>query len=49
MLIELVNDDPNKKVESEKASKNNEGNKVNVVVEAVFKAGLVIELNKKGC
>ena len=44
LLVELVDDDANQKVQGEETSKHDEGNKVDVEVEAVFKARLVIQL-----
>ena len=46
LLVELVNDDANKKVEGEERPKHNEGNKVYVLVQVVLVAGLLIELGK---
>jgi hypothetical protein len=47
LLIEFINDDANKEVESEKASKDDEDHKVDVEVKAVFKAWLVVQLKEK--
>ena len=44
LLVELVDDDANEKVQGEETSKHDEGNKVDVEVKAVFKARLVIQL-----
>ena len=46
LLVELVNDDANKKVEGEERPKHNESNKVYVLVQVVLVAGLLIELGK---
>ena len=42
LFVELVNDHTDKKIESEEASKHNEGDKVDVEVEAVLKTRLVV-------
>ena len=44
LLVELVDDDANEKVQSEETSKHDEGNKVDVEIEAVLEAWLVIQL-----
>ena len=48
LLVELVDDDANKEVQGEETSKHDEGNKVDVEIEAVLEAWLVIQLKIVG-
>ena len=49
LLVELVDDDANEKVQGEETSKHDEGNKVDVEIEAVLEAWLVIQLKIVRC
>ena len=49
LLVELVDDDANQEVQGEETSKHDEGNKVDVEIEAVLEARLVIQLKIVGC
>ena len=49
LLVELVDDDANEEVQGEETSKHDEGDKVDVEIEAVLEAWLVIQLKIVGC
>ena len=49
LLVELVDDDANQEVQGEETSKHDEGDKVDVEIEAVLEAWLVIQLKIVGC
>ena len=49
LLVELVDDDANEEVQGEETSKHDEGNKVDVEIEAILEAWLVIQLKIVRC
>ena len=47
LLVELVDDDPHKKVEGEESAEHNEGHEIDVLVQIVLIARLVVLLRKQ--